>query len=163
MQKVPAKCVNVGNSIYTWFQLSFVKVPFKKSVFTHICNAFRRLFLASKSYLNEWGILKSQKLLAELTIKEHISNQQQTLKWTCCWMLFLMLIVLKKNLLFRIDQLPACAVISASLRLQWETELLTAVAVTIRDWLFHLKGGAYCAWQFLLFISNRSKQSLVSC
>ncbi len=36
------------------------------------------------------GILKYQKLLAELTIKWHVSNQQHKSEMNCPWMLFLL-------------------------------------------------------------------------
>ncbi len=68
---------------------SITKVPFKESLFT------RRPYLQLKQdqVLSKWmgEILKSQKLLAELAIKLHISNQQHNLKWTSPWMLLLML------------------------------------------------------------------------
>ncbi len=41
------------------------------SLRVHICNATGQLLMNG-------GILKSQKLLAELTIKLHVSNQQQS-------------------------------------------------------------------------------------
>ncbi len=74
-------------------QLSIQCLPAWKSV--HLAAIFATPPGSSnmtKSYLNEWGILKSQKLLAELAIKLHITNQQQNLEWTAPWMLFLMFI-----------------------------------------------------------------------
>ncbi len=98
------------------------------------------------------GIQKSQKLLAEFTIKLHMSNQQQKSKINCPMNVVSCAQIVFKKLLFQARPANAghitslyCACASAGL-----------VRFLLEIWLFLLEGGTippYCALQFLPLIS----------
>ncbi len=102
----------------------------------YICNASRQLFRPSKSksYLNEWGnpeILKN--CIAELIIKLHELPQK-------CFSLCSNRV--RKTYFFSgWTSQCTCAVISTSLMILWETELLTAAAVM--QWLYQSMIGSF--------------------
>ncbi len=105
----------------------------------------------SEKVLMNGGILKSQKLLAELPIKLHMSNQQQKSEINCPMnVVFYAQIVFKKRIF---QARPAHGVITC---LDSACALAGLVRFLWESWFFHLQGGTippYCALQFPPFIS----------
>lgn len=110
------------------------------------------------------GILKSQKLPYELTIKY---EYDKIIKLTAPKLLFLMLITFLKKCIFSVDQ-PMC-MCSHKSPVSIGTgasngSCSDAMTLLIGDWLFYRGGGTippYWALHFLHFISNWSAPSLV--